>query len=75
MTNWNLLWEKNFKRYENMYVWYWDFNIKIWEYSRYYHSFWVGELEDMFLNTGFEIVENRIFEWKNNIISILRNNR
>jgi hypothetical protein len=73
MTNWNLLWERNFKKYVNAYRGEWDFNIKIGDYSRYYHSFWALELKSLFDLSWFEIIENRIFKWDNNIISILKN--
>lgn len=70
MTNWNLCWEKNFNKYEKWYLWNWDFNIKIWNFTRYYHSFKSEELELFF--TWFEIIENRVFDNDNNLISILR---
>lgn len=72
MTNWNLLGEKNFHKYEKNYYWNWDFQIKIWEFSRYYHSFGIPELESLYINEDFEILENRVFDNWNNIISIIQ---
>lgn len=71
MTNWNLLWEKNFAKYKDSYNKNWDFEIKIWDFSRYYHWFRADELEELFTKSDFQILENRIFEWENNIISVL----
>jgi len=48
-----------------------DYSIKIWEYTRYYHSFSLSELEYLGLDAWFKIKENRIFEWGRNIITIL----
>ncbi len=72
MTNWNLMWEYNFKKYEKAYRWDHDFDIKIGWFSRYYHSFTLDELEGLFKETNFDIIENRIFEWDNNLISIVQ---
>lgn len=72
MTNWNLLSDFNSKKYQEIQKWNQDFNIKIWEFSRFYHGFKPEELENLFKNSGVEIIENRIFEWERNIISILR---
>jgi len=72
MTNWNLLGERNFSKYEKNYIWNWDFQIKIWDYNRYYHSFEISELENLFANEDFEIKENRIFDNENNIISVIQ---
>lgn len=71
MTNWNLLWENNFKKYEKSYLWNWDFSIKIGKSSRYYHWFEVNELEKLFVGNGFEIIKNEVFWEGNNIISII----
>lgn len=81
MTNWNLLWEENFWRYkesciidsENTFGSL-DFSIKFGVNQRYYHSFSLTELEDIVSHTGFSIVENRVFEWERNIITILQKN-
>lgn len=72
LTNWNLLSENNFIKYKDSYNWNGDFNIKIWKFDRYYHAFETTELEDLFLKTGFKIVENKIFETERNIISIIK---
>lgn len=50
-----------------------DYNIKIWEFYRYYHSFSLKELEYLFKKTWFEIIENRLFDNNKNIISIIKN--
>ncbi|EKE26503.1 MAG: hypothetical protein ACD_4C00262G0009 [uncultured bacterium (gcode 4)] len=72
MTNWNLFSEENINKYKETTLWSGDFEIKIWEYSRYYHGFKSDELKELFLNSWFEVVENKIFEWWRNIVSILR---
>lgn len=79
MTNWSLNSEMNQAKYKSSEVtWsenkYWssDYQIKIWEHRRYYHCFALSELEYIFLEAGFEILENREFENKRNIISILK---
>lgn len=66
MTNWNL---RDQQRYEKNHQWDGDFDIKIWEYSRYYHGFTLEELAELFETTGYKIVENKIFEWGRNIWS------
>lgn len=71
MTNWDLLWENNFNKYENVYLWNWDFSIKIGKSTRYYHWFDVSELEKIFVSNGFEIIKNEVFWEGNNIISII----
>ena len=48
-----------------------DFDIKIGEFSRYYHGFTLIELEELFKETEYEIIENRIFEGGRNFISII----
>lgn len=49
-----------------------DFSIKFWEFYRYYHSFTLEELEFIFKEANFEIVENRLFDNWRNFISVLR---
>lgn len=49
-----------------------DFNIKIWKFDRYYHSFSLRELEYLAEKSGLEIIENRVFESDKNIITILK---
>ncbi|MDD2565969.1 MAG: class I SAM-dependent methyltransferase, partial [Candidatus Gracilibacteria bacterium] len=72
MTNWDLLGEKNFIKYEKSYNGNGDFSIKIGEFSRYYHSFELKELENLFKGQDFEILENRVFDNGNNVISIIQ---
>lgn len=68
LTNWNL---REQPRYEKSHRGDGDFDIKIGEFSRYYHGFTVAELENLFEATHYTIIENRIFEWGRNIVSIL----
>ncbi len=86
MTNWSLASEINEKKYKDCIIpspdkrglgWgikYWsqDYSIKFWEYNRYYHWFSLEELEYLFTETWFEIIENREFDTRKNIISILK---
>jgi len=78
-TNWALESELNKNRYSISKVkWstndYWssDFNIKIGEFVRYYHSFALDELKYLFESAWFQIIENREFGNKRNIISIIK---
>ena len=71
MTNWNL---REQSKYEKSHRGNGDFDIKIGEFSRYYHGFTLIELEELFKETEYEIIENRIFEGGRNLISILTNN-
>ena len=68
MTNWNL---RDQGKYERSHQWNGDYSIKIGAYSRYYHGFTLSELESLFIDTWYEIVEHRIFEGGRNILSIL----
>ncbi len=79
MTNWALNSVLNYEKYKNSLIensknefWGQDYNIKIGKYTRFYHSFSIEELEYLFKNTWFEIVENRLFENNRNFISIVR---
>ena len=72
MTNWNLLGAGMFPKYEKSHRWDGDFGIKIGEYERYYHGFEVTELANLFAKTGYEILENRVFEGGKNIVSIIK---
>lgn len=72
MTNWNLLSEDNFEKYQTMYLWNSNFDIKIWEHKRYYHAFSVSELDILFNESNLDVVINKVFCWWRNIISILR---
>lgn len=66
MTNWNLLEQE---RYNKSHRGNGDFDIKIGEHTRYYHGFTLEELDWLFRETGFEIIENRVFEGGRNIVS------
>lgn len=68
MTNWNLLEQE---RYQKNHRGNGDFDIKIGDYSRYYHGFRIDELESLFRESNWKIVENRIFEGGRNIFSII----
>jgi ubiquinone/menaquinone biosynthesis C-methylase UbiE len=79
MTNWALNSELNSKRYNSAIIdWseneYWslDYNIKIWEFDRYYHCFSLEELEYLFREAGFKIIENKLFENNRNFISVIQ---
>lgn len=78
MTNWSLNSEINLEKYKSMVIdwsvnnfWSLDYNIKIWEFARFYHCFDLSELEYLFKNNDLEIIENRLFDNKKNYISIL----
>lgn len=79
MTNWALNSEINYDKYtdsivewsENQY-WSVDYNIYIWEYPRFYHCFSLKELEFLFHEAWLEIIENKEFVTKKNIISIVK---
>lgn len=79
MTNWALESQLNKEKYslsiiENSQNEFWslDYNIKIWEFERFYHCFSLGELTYLFEKTGYEIIENRLFENERNFISIIK---
>ena len=81
MTNWALNSRLNFEKYKNSIIFwsenkYWsiDYNIKIWEFTRFYHCFNLSELEYLFKESWFEIIENRLFENDRNYISIIKKN-
>jgi SAM-dependent methyltransferase len=76
MTNWALKSEVNFEKYKDDEIknsqnqfWALDFNIKFWEYLRYYHCFSLEELEYLIKKPWFQIIENRLFDSKKNFIS------
>jgi SAM-dependent methyltransferase len=79
MTHWALDSNFNKDKYatskipwsENQF-WSSDFNIKIWSHLRYYHNFSLEELDSLFTESWFNIIENRLFENERNIISILQ---
>lgn len=70
MTNWNLLWETLFAKYEKSHQGGGDFRIKIGTYERYYHGFTVMELEALFVENGYSLLSNQVFEGGKNIVSI-----
>lgn len=79
MTNWSLNSELNSKKYFSSIIpnsknqfWSSDYNIKIWKFYRYYHCFTLEELEYIFLQSWFKVLENREFENKRNFISIIK---
>jgi hypothetical protein len=79
MTNWSLNSELNKEKYKKSIIplsknkfWSLDYSVKIGEYSRYYHCFDLKELEYLFTETWFEIIENREFENKRNFVSIIK---
>lgn len=81
MTNWNLIkCNKSFLHSSNIHeigeenFWSKNFSIKIGACFRWYHGFSLEELEHLFSLTGFKLVENRIFSWEKNIVTIARKN-
>ena len=77
MTNWSLHTWDNFEKYRSSQIWdsknsFWsfDYTIKIGEFSRFYHSFSLQELEYLALQNELKIQENQIFETWRNIVSI-----
>ena len=81
MTNWALDSEFNHEKYRKSIIedsqnkfWSLDYRIKIWEYNRYYHCFNLKELEFLFKENNFEIIENREFDNKRNFVSIIKKN-
>lgn len=79
MTNWSLDSELNSWKYFSSKIpnsqnefWWIDYNIKIWDFYRYYHSFSIKELDYIFKESWFEILENRSFETQKNFISIIK---
>lgn len=71
LTNWNLLPQEKYKK---NHIWNGDFDIKIWNFSRYYHGFDLEELGEIFQKSELFIEKNEIFEWWRNIFSILAKN-
>ncbi len=49
-----------------------DYNIKIWNFNRFYHCFSLEELNYLFKENNFFILENRLFENQKNYISIIQ---
>lgn len=78
-TNWSLNSEVHTDKYSKDIVensknkfWSLDYSILFWDYARYYHGFDLSELEYLFKETWFEIIENREFDNKRNFISIIK---
>ncbi len=78
MTNWALNSELNSEKYSKYLIvnsknsfWSLDYDIKIWDSSRFYHCFDVSELEYLAKNSWFKIIENRLFDNKRNFITVL----
>lgn len=79
LTNWSLNSQINHEKYKKSIIkgsenqfWSLDYNIKIWEYTRYYHCFNLKELEYLFEQSWFQILENREFDNNKNFISIIK---
>lgn len=79
MTNWALNSQLNAEKYKNSIVensknefWSQDYNIKIGKFTRFYHSFSLEELEYLFKQVWFDIIENRLFENGRNWVSIVK---
>jgi len=79
MTNWYLNSSINDEKYKKDIIkntenefWSVDYNIYFSEYARFYHCFTLFELEYLFKNNWFEIIENRAFETNKNFISIIK---
>ncbi len=79
MTNWSLSSKFNTPKYSKDIIsdsqnnfWSLDYSIKFWEYPRYYHGFTLDELNYLFTETWFEIIENREFDTGKNFISIIK---
>lgn len=79
MTNWALNSELNKEKYLKSIVewsqnnfWSIDYNIKIWEYTRYYHCFDLSELKFLSEKSWLSIVENKLFNNNRNFVTILK---
>lgn len=79
LTNWALSSQLNFDKYSKDLInnslndfWSTDYLIKIGLHNRYYHNFSLSELENLFINSWFKIIENREFDNQKNLISILK---
>ncbi len=68
LTNWNLLWQE---KYQKNHIGNNDFQIKIWEFSRYYHWFSLKEIENIAEKSWLSIEKNIFFEGGRNIFTIL----
>ncbi len=79
MTNWALNSELNKEKYKSSIIsdskndfWSLDYNIKLWEFDRYYHCFNLKEVKYLCNESWFEILENKLFENNRNFISIIQ---
>ena len=76
MTNWNLLSDENWLRYEDSCTKKYedssaDFHIKIWAHKRFYHGFTLDSLRVLFDEAGLKIRHHDLSENGRNIISVL----
>lgn len=72
MTNWNLLSEENLSKYESRRISGTnDFNIPFGGNERLYHAFQLEELNGLFLECGYVVLENVIYGNGRNIVSVL----
>jgi SAM-dependent methyltransferase len=78
-TNWALESSVHREKYSQSKVlwsenefWGTDFQIKIGDFQRYYHSFTLDELEYVSKKAWFQIIENRLFDTEKNFITILQ---
>jgi tRNA (uracil-5-)-methyltransferase TRM9 len=69
MTNWNL---RDQPRYETSHRGNGDYDIKIGEFSRYYHGFTLEELAWLFTETGYHIITHELSPSGRNIYSKLQ---
>lgn len=77
MTNWYLLSPENKKRYQDSVEKHYedgsaDFTIKIGKHSRFYHSFTVDSLDDLFKKTPMYIKKNELSQTGRNIYTIAK---
>lgn len=77
-TNWALDSKLNFEKYKDSIIkwsknefWSIDYNIKIWEFTRFYHCFSLEELDKLFTLSWYKIIENKLYINEKNIISII----
>lgn len=70
MTNWNL---RDQHRYHDTHIWDGVYQIKIGAYMRYYYAFTLEEIAWIAEESGYVVVENRIFDGWRNLYTILQN--
>lgn len=78
LTNWALDSNVNKTKYANSQIFNsvnkfgsTDYNILFWDNHRFYHCFSLDELESLSKIAWFTILENRLFDWDRNLITIL----